>query len=633
MMLSSSSSSMPTTSFAAAVVVYVFLVTVLVVAGSTTTTLETSSFSAVAKPPEAPSNLAAAATASTTFERLLAPREPRTRLDSDDPTVSSAVVTNEAFEQDTARIVGGNPSAVDEFPYYVNMYVLGCGGSLIAPRVVVTAAHCHFDNKSLRQTFVDNYVFVNAYDITTLVGNNGKLIEVTAALEHPLYKNGSTNYDFGLVLLKQPYVLDSNQYAHLNEDVNFPRNFGIQTPLTTMGLGRLYENGPSPEIVRDVTLPYITNAECKRYYGDTITSKMLCAGGKNTGKDSCQGDSGGPLVSIDGNNKHTQVGIVSSGAGCGENPGIYSRISSEISWIKKVVCQDWKVAASICGTLNPPNPTPVPTRKPTRAPTSRQPTRRPTAPPQPQPTPVPRPPPTRAPTRKPTRRPTSPPVNNPQQQQKFACEDATNAIGRFQFELEMDSYGPSYQETSWELLQTDNQDVIASISKEQLNEKRTYVYPKDDANSKFPTVKDNSNQEYYCLQINTCYTVKLKDLYKDGLNKGEGSYTGILDTNIVFEGNGDFGAEISHEFCVGDSRTEEKKKCPSNTKKVIYIKNNGKSKKCDWIKKGKTLQIRKKRCKKLTSPYNKRKIKHNCPMACGKHAGVGKCKELWNGAK
>lgn len=611
-----------------AAVVYFFLVSVLVVVGGT-------SFAAtVAKNPEVPSTTAAAetaaATASTTLDRQLAPREPRTRMESD-PTVSSAVVTNEAFEQDTARIVGGNPSAVDEFPYYVNMYVLGCGGSLIAPRVVVTAAHCHFENTSLRQTFKGNYVFVNAYDITTLVGNNGKLIEVAAALEHPLYKNGSTNYDFGLVLLEKPYVLDSDQYAHLNEDVNFPPNSGYSTPLTTMGLGRLYENGPSPTIVRDVTLPYITNAECKRYYGDTITSKMLCAGGKDTGKDSCQGDSGGPLVSIDGNNKHTQVGIVSSGAGCGENPGIYSRVSDEIAWFKKVVCQDWKVAASICGTLNPPNPTPVPTRKPTRAPTSRKPTRRPTAPPQPQPTPVPRPPPTRAPTRTPTRRPTSPPVTNPQQQ--FACEDATNGIGRFRFELTMDSYGPSYEETSWELLQTENQDVIVSIPKEQLNEKRTYVYPKDDTNSKFPTVKDNNNHEYYCLQTNTCYTVKLKDLFKDGLNKGEGDYKGILDDKVVFEGDGNFKAEISHEFCVGDSRNEEKKNCPANTKKVIYIKNNGKSKKCDWIKKGKTLQIRKKRCKKLTSPYNKRKIKHNCPMACGKHAGVGKCKELWNGAK
>ena len=197
----------------------------------------------------------------------------------------------------------------------------------------------------------------------------------------------------------------------------------------------------------------------------------------------------------------------------------------------------------------------------------------------------------------------------------------------------MDSYAPLYQETSWELLQNDNQEVIARISKEQLNKKRTYVYPRDDANSEFPTVKDNNNQEYYCLQTNTCYTMKLQDLNKDGLNNGEGEYIGVLDNKIVVEGDGDFGAEISHQFCVGDNRNEEKKNCPANTKKVIYIKNNGKSKKCDWIKKGTTLQIRKKRCNTLKSPYNDRKIKHNCPKACGKHAGVGKCKELSNGAK
>jgi len=72
----------------------------------------------------------------------------------------------------------------------------------------------------------------------------------------------------------------------------------------------------------------------------------------------------------------------------------------------------------------------------------------------------------------------------------------------------------------------------------------------------------------------------------------------------------------------------QKKKCRSDTKKVIYVKpSNGKSKKCGWIKKGNSLKTRKKRCKMVL--YNGKTIRHYCPRACGKYAGVGKCKDRW----
>jgi len=72
----------------------------------------------------------------------------------------------------------------------------------------------------------------------------------------------------------------------------------------------------------------------------------------------------------------------------------------------------------------------------------------------------------------------------------------------------------------------------------------------------------------------------------------------------------------------------QKKKCRSDTKKVVYVQpSTGKSKKCGWIKKGKSLQTRKKRCKMAL--YNGKTIRHYCPRACGKYAGVGKCKDRW----
>jgi len=422
MMLSSSTSSLlPTTSLAA--FVCFFLITVLFVSATTTasTTHNTSATAAAAATnQDAPSNTATAETpeaaATTTVDRHLAPGEHQTREDY--AAVSGGNTAAAAADlRDTVRIVGGDQSDVLEFPYFVLMGDApngGCGGSLIAPRVVLTAAHCQPSKTNL-----GNNILVGAYNRFTAIGNTAKKIRVAKVVDHPQYDDDAVNYDYALVLLAEPYVLeDIQQYAQINDNSNFPpmpysAYLNERAQLVTMGLGSLYTDGPVVKIVRDVTLPYITNAECQWVYGDTITSKMLCAGWIDTGKDSCQGDSGGPLVSIDSNNIHTQVGIVSFGAECGAYPGVYARVSAEVEWMKQIMCTDWKVEASLCGNLNPnPSPTPVPRPPPTRAP-SRKPTRRPTAPPQPQPTPVPRVPPTRAPSRQPTRAPSRTPTTRP----------------------------------------------------------------------------------------------------------------------------------------------------------------------------------------------------------------------------
>ena len=131
----------------------------------------------------------------------------------------------------------------------------------------------------------------------------------------------------------------------------------------------------------------------------------------------------------------------------------------------------------------------------------------------------------------------------------------TDSFGRFQFYLRMDFDAANYQkETAWKLVaNTYNNPIIASVPKEELNEKRIYVYPRDDNNAN----NNNNNKEdgvgYYCLPTNTCYTLSLADTSGDGLNSGEGSYTGYLDENIVFDGDGDFESEISHVFCVGNT--------------------------------------------------------------------------------
>ena len=71
-----------------------------------------------------------------------------------------------------------------------------------------------------------------------------------------------------------------------------------------------------------------------------IKTSHLCAGFETGGKDSCIEDSGGPLM-VKQDGRLVVVGLVSAGVGCGlpKMPGIYTRISSYIYWIKSVLAK------------------------------------------------------------------------------------------------------------------------------------------------------------------------------------------------------------------------------------------------------------------------------------------------------
>ena len=90
--------------------------------------------------------------------------------------------------------------------------------------------------------------------------------------------------------------------------------------VTVIGMGTLSSGGSTPSAMQEVTVDYITNADCCAKYSyscNEITDRMLCAA--RPGQDSCQGDSGGPLFVDLGNGKYKQVGVVSWGYGCADS--------------------------------------------------------------------------------------------------------------------------------------------------------------------------------------------------------------------------------------------------------------------------------------------------------------------------
>jgi len=257
------------------------------------------------------------------------------------------------------NIIGGEQSQQGEFPYYVGMG--GCGGTLIAPDVVLGAGHCG--------GYVGTTVYVSGYE-------NGQAtygavpVQVISQVQHPNYDTGTTKNDFYLYKLEQEVFPDSQITLSLNEDSITPTE---GQELTVLGLGLLDPAGNVADFLNDVSVSTVSNEYCSssQVYGSAFDSSiMFCAGDESA--DSCQGDSGGPIVVRNGDN-HILVGVVSWGYGCASPgfPGVYARVSSAIPWIKSVVCDTWNSAASFCegNNNNGSQPTPPPTPQPTPQPT------------------------------------------------------------------------------------------------------------------------------------------------------------------------------------------------------------------------------------------------------------------------
>ena len=241
--------------------------------------------------------------------------------------------------KESDRIVGGQ-AAPASIPWQVSMYG-GCGGTILDPCTVISAAHCLYQYGA--HISVGHEMRMGS----TSKSSGGQVRRVAEIIlnQEFLYGHVEAGYDFVIFKLDSPLEFNEDvQPACLPTSDFFPEyDSTIGDRCFTSGWGdHYYGDWSSYDYLSYVRVPMVSNQQCSAMYqnlsyfaGKQMDDSELCAGFPEGGKDACQGDSGGPLV-CNLNGKAVATGVVSWGEGCAlpGYPGVYGRITQVLDWVK-----------------------------------------------------------------------------------------------------------------------------------------------------------------------------------------------------------------------------------------------------------------------------------------------------------
>jgi len=222
------------------------------------------------------------------------------------------------------RIVGGTETTIENHPHQVVLLYSGsltCGGSIISPTCIVTAAHCIYGTSA-------DYFTVRT--CSTYHASGGTVHNVTGGFYHGSFNPPSIDYDVAVLEIDPPITYSNCAQNIALEDSELSAGSSV----VVTGWGRTIAGGPTSPSLLEATTEIIDDSVCNASYTGRITDRMICAGTATGGKGPCNGDSGGPLTIT--TSPPRLVGIVSWGpVECGQVgfPAVYTKVSALWDWI------------------------------------------------------------------------------------------------------------------------------------------------------------------------------------------------------------------------------------------------------------------------------------------------------------